>query len=102
LEKCFPNELTANGWLPKLKEIIPSYGVSLIDDADFLRRSGHGSGPEGREYRIVKRATVGESCHFGARGNTPRPVRAKQHIAPWSTGLFAWQEFDPGEFTWRR
>lgn len=38
LEKCFPNELTANSWLPKLKEIIPSYGISLIDDADFLRR----------------------------------------------------------------
>jgi malate dehydrogenase (quinone) len=38
LEKCFPNELTAAGWLPKLKKIIPSYGVSLIDDADFLRR----------------------------------------------------------------
>jgi malate dehydrogenase (quinone) len=37
LEKCFPNELTADGWLPKLKEIIPSYGVSLIDDTDFLR-----------------------------------------------------------------
>jgi malate dehydrogenase (quinone) len=37
LEKCFPKELTADGWLPKLKEIIPSYGVSLIDDADFLR-----------------------------------------------------------------
>ncbi len=38
LEKCFPNQLTAAGWLPKLKEIIPSYGVSLIEDADFLRR----------------------------------------------------------------
>jgi malate dehydrogenase (quinone) len=38
LQKCFPNELTAAGWLPKLKEIIPSYGVSLIEDADFLRR----------------------------------------------------------------
>ena len=38
LEKCFPNELTAAGWLPKLKEIIPSYGISLIDDADFCRR----------------------------------------------------------------
>src|SRR6478609_11244579 len=38
LEKCFPNELTATGWLPKLKEIIPSYGVSLIEDADLLRR----------------------------------------------------------------
>ncbi|MGA2892004.1 MAG: malate dehydrogenase (quinone) [Xanthobacteraceae bacterium] len=37
LEKCFPSELTADGWLPKLKEIIPSYGISLIDDADFLR-----------------------------------------------------------------
>ena len=38
LEKCFAKELTAAGWLPKLKEIIPSYGVSLKDDADFLRR----------------------------------------------------------------
>jgi hypothetical protein len=38
LEKCFPNELTASGWLPRLKEIIPSYGVSLMDDADLLRR----------------------------------------------------------------
>jgi malate dehydrogenase (quinone) len=38
LEKCFPNELTATGWLPKLKEIIPSYGISLIEDAAFLRR----------------------------------------------------------------
>jgi malate dehydrogenase (quinone) len=38
LEKCFSNELTATGWLPKLKEIIPSYGVSLIEDADFCQR----------------------------------------------------------------
>ena len=38
LEKCFSNELTAAGWLPKLKEIIPSYGVSLIEDADLCRR----------------------------------------------------------------
>jgi malate dehydrogenase (quinone) len=38
LEHCFKNELTPNGWLPKLKEIIPSYGQSLIDDADLCRR----------------------------------------------------------------
>src|SRR5262249_21289175 len=38
LEKCFKNELTANRWLPKLKEIIPSYGESLIDDAALSRR----------------------------------------------------------------
>ncbi len=35
LEKCFKNELRPNGWLPKLKEIIPSYGESLIEDAEL-------------------------------------------------------------------
>jgi hypothetical protein len=29
---------TANRWLPKLKEMIPSYGESLIDDAALSRR----------------------------------------------------------------
>jgi malate dehydrogenase (quinone) len=38
LQKCFSSELNPNGWLPKLKEIIPSYGESLIDDADLCRR----------------------------------------------------------------
>ena len=38
LEKCFPQELVDTAWLPKLREIIPSYGVSLIEDADFTRR----------------------------------------------------------------
>jgi len=38
LEKCFAGELTASAWLPKLKKIIPSYGVSLIDNADFCRQ----------------------------------------------------------------
>ena len=38
LEKCFKNELRPNGWLPKLKEIIPSYGESLIEDAELSRR----------------------------------------------------------------
>jgi malate dehydrogenase (quinone) len=38
LEKCFPGDLTESAWLPKLKEIVPSYGVSLIDDADLTRK----------------------------------------------------------------
>jgi malate dehydrogenase (quinone) len=38
LEKCFADELTSSFWLPKLKEIIPSYGISLIEDADFCNR----------------------------------------------------------------
>jgi malate dehydrogenase (quinone) len=37
LEKCFPGELTASAWLPKLRQIIPSYGVSLIEDAKLLQ-----------------------------------------------------------------
>jgi malate dehydrogenase (quinone) len=37
LQKCFGGELTAQAWLPKLKKMIPSYGISLIDDADFTR-----------------------------------------------------------------
>ncbi|MBR1119913.1 malate dehydrogenase (quinone) [Bradyrhizobium lablabi] len=38
LEKCFAGQLTASGWLPKLKQIIPSYGVSLIKDAELTRQ----------------------------------------------------------------
>jgi malate dehydrogenase (quinone) len=38
LQKCFTQELTTNAWLSKLGEIIPSYGVNLIEDAAFTRR----------------------------------------------------------------
>jgi malate dehydrogenase (quinone) len=38
LEKCFKDALKPDRWLPKLKEIIPSYGESLTDDAELLRR----------------------------------------------------------------
>jgi malate dehydrogenase (quinone) len=38
LEKCFKDELTPNRWLPRLKEIIPSYGGSLIKDAALTRQ----------------------------------------------------------------
>jgi malate dehydrogenase (quinone) len=38
LEKCFANKLTKKDWLPKLKEIIPSYGESLIENEALCRR----------------------------------------------------------------
>jgi malate dehydrogenase (quinone) len=38
LEKCFKDQLMANRWLPKLKEMIPSYGESLIENATLQRR----------------------------------------------------------------
>jgi malate dehydrogenase (quinone) len=38
LEKCFAGELTETGWLPRLKQIIPTYGIDLIRDADVCRK----------------------------------------------------------------
>jgi malate dehydrogenase (quinone) len=38
MEACFEPELKTGGWGAKLKEIIPSYGESLIDDAALCRR----------------------------------------------------------------
>lgn len=35
LEKCFPQHMKE--WEPKIKEMIPSYGVSLTENPDFFR-----------------------------------------------------------------
>ncbi len=37
VERCFPNQLK-NGWEAKLKQMIPSYGQSLVDDAALCDR----------------------------------------------------------------
>ncbi|CAD6534249.1 Malate:quinone oxidoreductase [Paraburkholderia hiiakae] len=37
LQKCFAHKLTEDSWLPKLKEIIPTYGVDLRRDAAACR-----------------------------------------------------------------
>lgn len=36
IEKCFPEHL--NNWKPKLKEMIPSYGMSLMRNPDLIRQ----------------------------------------------------------------
>jgi len=38
IERCFRDELTSAGWAEKLKEMIPSYGQSLIDNPDLCQR----------------------------------------------------------------
>ncbi len=38
LQKCFATELGSGGWLARLKQIIPSYGISLIDDVEACNR----------------------------------------------------------------
>jgi malate dehydrogenase (quinone) len=37
LDRCFAKQL-ADGWKGKLEQIIPSYGHSLIDDAELTRK----------------------------------------------------------------
>jgi malate dehydrogenase (quinone) len=39
LKKCFGNELTAGAWLPRLKAIVPTYGIDLKTDAEACRRT---------------------------------------------------------------
>jgi malate dehydrogenase (quinone) len=38
LQKCFAQELTESAWLPKLRRVIPTYGIDLKQDADACRR----------------------------------------------------------------
>jgi len=39
IKKCFPQHI--NEWEPKIKEMIPSYGLSLMENPDLLRRVHH-------------------------------------------------------------
>jgi malate dehydrogenase (quinone) len=39
LEKCFSSELTESGWLPKLKQIMPTYGIDLTQDVAATRKT---------------------------------------------------------------
>jgi malate dehydrogenase (quinone) len=45
LSKCFADRLTADGWLPKLKSMIPTWGIDLIMDADATRRTRAATAP---------------------------------------------------------
>ncbi len=38
LERCFGAELNSDHWQQKMKQLIPSYGESLIDDANLLKQ----------------------------------------------------------------
>jgi malate dehydrogenase (quinone) len=38
LERCFSAQLKSSDWQQKIKTLVPSYGESLIDDADLLKQ----------------------------------------------------------------
>jgi malate dehydrogenase (quinone) len=39
LQRCFASRLTENDWLPKLRRMIPTWGIDLRQDAGATRRS---------------------------------------------------------------
>lgn len=45
LQRCFGDKLTDAGWLPKLKEIIPTYGIDLKTDAEACRATRKDTAP---------------------------------------------------------
>ena len=45
LQKCFADRLTADGWLPALRRMIPTYGIDLKQDADACRRTRADTAP---------------------------------------------------------
>jgi malate dehydrogenase (quinone) len=45
LQKCFADRLTPTGWLPRLKEIIPTYGIDLKTDAAACRATRADTAP---------------------------------------------------------
>jgi malate dehydrogenase (quinone) len=45
LEKCFKPHLTEDGWLPKLRQMIPTWGIDLTLDADACRQSRAATAP---------------------------------------------------------
>jgi len=38
LQRCYPERMASDAWQAKLKEMIPSYGVALDEDADLLHQ----------------------------------------------------------------
>ena len=38
LERCFPKRMATEAWQNRLREIVPSYGGSLVDDPELLKR----------------------------------------------------------------
>ncbi len=45
LQKCFADRLTNDAWLPRLKKVIPTYGIDLKQDAEACRKTRADTAP---------------------------------------------------------
>ena len=39
LKVCFADRLTESGWLPKLRQLFPTWGIDLTRDAEACRKT---------------------------------------------------------------
>ncbi|MBV9538891.1 MAG: malate:quinone oxidoreductase, partial [Acidisphaera sp.] len=39
LQRCFADRLTRDAWLPRLQQVIPTFGIDLKTDADACRKT---------------------------------------------------------------
>ena len=37
IERCFKDRMKDSGWQSRMKEMVPSYGESLVDNAELLK-----------------------------------------------------------------
>jgi len=38
IQRCFPEKLKTDSWQERMRELVPSYGQSLVDDAELLHK----------------------------------------------------------------
>jgi malate dehydrogenase (quinone) len=38
IERCFAEQIKTEAWQQKMKTLVPSYGESLVDNADLLKK----------------------------------------------------------------
>ena len=41
IEQCFSNQIKSQDWQKKLKQLVPSYGESLVENAELLKKVRH-------------------------------------------------------------
>jgi malate dehydrogenase (quinone) len=73
LEDCFPSELASEAWQSKLREMIPSFGQSLIEDADLFRKT---------QARTTELLELWDDTKPSARKPKPAPIAPVTPPAP--------------------
>ena len=84
VEQCVLEQLRSDGWTERLKEMIPSYGQSLIDNAGLCRQ--------------VRAQTADDVTELGALGSRAGGAQsARSRIARIMTRISSWANVAPAQ-----